>query len=159
MWKDIANRVSSEGQPGAQGGASRGGAQSQSPGRLQRGGPVLTAAVLTAAEPFSNHGVLIKCRLCGNCPHSSLDAHVGTVPPSKQHHWGSGGCRSVVGYPNIQGDASCLRKRCLVQATGSSSVSAPMLSLTVGHRTLSPKLSRQSGDTWEKMQRPPSTPQ
>lgn len=44
--------------------------------------------------------------------------------------------QSVAGYPGdpIQGDASWPGMRRLVQVTGPSSVSAPMLSLSVGHR-------------------------
>lgn len=123
----------------------------------QRGGPALTAA--TPGRSFSHHGVLIKCRLCGNRPHSSPRRACGDCPAFQAAPLRKWRVQSVAGYPNIQGDTSWPGVRHLVQVTGSSSVSAPTSSLTVGHRPFSRKLSRQSGDTWERMECPPRTPQ
>lgn len=153
---DIANRVSSEGQPGAQGGA-----RGEEPRAESR--PAINEEALPSQPPrqdsFSHHGVLIKCRLRGNRPHSSPRRACGDCPAFQAAPLRKWRVQSVAGYPNIQGDARWPGTRHLVQVTGSSSVSAPTSSLTVGHRPFSQKLSRQSGDTWERMGCPPCTPQ
>lgn len=69
---------------------------------------VLTAAALKHSVSRDwNHPatrqVLIKCLLRENSNTPPLDTSRGlSCLPSKQHHWGSRGCRRVVSYPNIQ---------------------------------------------------------
>lgn len=65
----------------------------------QRGGPALTAAA--PGRSLSHHGVLIKCRLRGNRPHSSPRRACGDCPAFQAAPLRKWRVQSVAGYPGL----------------------------------------------------------